>query len=118
MPSSPRQKVTVDTLAPAISVILPCLNEAQTVAASVRAAHLGVARTGLPGEVLVVDNGSTDDSAALAEAAGARVVREACPGYGAAVRRGFTEARGRFIVMADADDTYDLASLAALVTPL
>ena len=68
--------------------------------------------------MLVVDNGSTDDSAALAGAAGARVVREACPGYGAALRRGFTEARGRFIVMADADDTYDLASLAALVTPL
>ena len=118
MPSSLRQHVTDDPVDPAISVILPCLNEAVTVAASVRAALLGVARTGLPGEVLVVDNGSTDDSAALAEAAGARVVREARPGYGAALRRGFAEARGRLMVMADADDTYDLAELAALVAPL
>lgn len=107
-----------DPHGPVISVVLPCLNESVTVAASVQAAHLGVARTGLSGEVLVVDNGSTDDSAALAEAAGARVVHEPNPGYGATLRRGFAAARGRFIVMADADDTYDLAGLAALVAPL
>ena len=107
-----------DPHGPVISVVLPGLNESVTVAASVQAAHLGVARTGLSGEVLVVDNGSTDDSAALVEAAGASVVHEPNPGYGATRRRGFAAARGRFLVMADADDTYDLAGLAALVAPL
>ena len=104
-----------DANSPVISVVLPCLNEADTVTAAVQAAQLGVARTGQPGEVVVVDNGSTDSSPALAADAGARVVHEPRRGYGAALRRGFAAARGQFIVMADADGTYDLASLAALV---
>ena len=103
---------------PAISVVLPCLNEAAAISASVQAARLGIKRSRLPGEVVVVDNGSTDDSARLATAAGARVVHEPRPGYGSALLRGFSEARGRFVVMADADNTYDLAGLAALVEPL
>ncbi len=103
---------------PAISVVLPCLNEAEAVAASVRAARLGIERSKIPGEVIVADNGSTDDSASLAEAAGARVVFEPRPGYGSALLRGFAESRGRFIVMADADNTYDLAGLSDLVAKL
>lgn len=81
----------VDSADPAVSVVLPCLNGATTVAATVREARPGVANAGLSGEVLVVDNGSTDDSAPLAQAAGARVVREAPPAMarrcGAALRR-------------------------------
>ena len=73
---------------------------------------------GLSGEVVVVDNGSTDDSAAIALAAGARVVHERRRGYGAAYRRGFQEARGRFMVMGDADDTYDFSQIAAFLEPL
>ena len=70
------------------------------------------------GEVIVVDNGSTDRSRDEALAAGARVVDESQRGYGAAHRRGFAEARGAVIVMADADDTYDLSDLGPLVEPL
>lgn len=103
---------------PAISVVLPCLNEAEAVSDSVRAARLGIERSQLPGEVIVVDNGSIDDSARLASEAGARIVFEPRPGYGSALLRGFAEAQGGFIVMADADRTYDLAGLADLVAEL
>ena len=103
---------------PQISVMLPCLNEVATVGSCVRQALEGIQRSGLSGEVLVVDNGSTDGSAQAAEEAGARVVPEAHRGYGSAYLRGFVEARGQYIVMADADGTYDLANLAVLVDRL
>jgi len=102
----------------AISVVLPCLNEAEAVSDAVKSARLGIERSRLPGEVIVVDNGSTDDSARLARKAGARVVFEPRPGYGSALLRGFAEAQGGFIVMADADSTYDLAGLTDLVAKL
>jgi cellulose synthase/poly-beta-1,6-N-acetylglucosamine synthase-like glycosyltransferase len=84
----------------------------------VRKARDWLGRSGLRGEVIVVDNGSTDRSAQLAREAGARVVQEPQPGKGHAVRRGVQESRGRFLVLADADGTYDLSKLEQLVTPL
>ncbi len=101
-----------------VSVVLPCLNEAATVAACVSKARRWFRDAGLRGEVIVVDNGSTDRSREEAERAGATVVDERVEGYGAANRRGFAEARGEIIVMADADDTYDLLHLDQLIEPL
>jgi len=103
---------------PSVTVILPCLDEAAAVASSVAEARCGLETAGLAGEVLVVDNGSTDGSARLARDAGARVVREPEVGYGAALRRGITEATGEIIVMADADGTYPLARLGELIAPI
>jgi len=101
-----------------ISVVLPCLNEEQTVATCVLKARQWFEAARLRGEVIVVDNGSSDRSREMAREAGARVIDEPRRGYGAAHRRGFAEARGRIIVMADADDTYDLSDLGALIEPL
>jgi glycosyltransferase involved in cell wall biosynthesis len=101
-----------------VSVVLPCLNEAATIGASVAKALRGIERGGLAGEVLVADNGSTDGSDTIAEEAGARVVKAPVRGYGAALRTGFAAAKFDILVMADADDTYDLENLAAVVAPL
>ena len=101
-----------------VSVVLPCLNEEKTIATCVTKARNWFEAAGLRGEVLVIDNGSTDRSREEAAAAGARVVEETQRGYGAAHRRGFAESRGNVIVMADADDTYDLSDLTDLVSPL
>jgi glycosyltransferase involved in cell wall biosynthesis len=88
---------------PVASVVMPCLNEENTLAACVAAARRGIDAAGIAGEVIVVDNGSTDSSVAVAEAAGARVVQCDRRGYGNALRAGFAAARGRFILMGDAD---------------
>jgi hypothetical protein len=101
-----------------VSVVLPCLNEEATVAACVEKARRWFDHAGVRGEVIVVDNGSTDRSRDEALRAGARVIEEAQRGYGAAHMRGFAEARGQYIVMADADDTYDLLHLDPLIEPL
>jgi glycosyltransferase involved in cell wall biosynthesis len=103
---------------PLVSVVIPCLNEAENIEVCVAAA-LGALRDGaLDGEVLVVDNASEDDSAALAAAAGARVVSEPRRGYGSAYLAGFAAARGTYIVMADADLTYDFNEIPRFVTEL
>ncbi len=104
-----------DLREPFVSVILPCLDEAESISACVSEARRGLDRANLRGEVLVVDNGSVDGSADLAEAAGARVVVETRRGYGAALRRGIEEAVGDIGIMADADMTYDLENLGQLV---
>jgi glycosyltransferase involved in cell wall biosynthesis len=101
-----------------VSVILPCLNEAETVARCVTKAVDTMRRLGLRGEVVVVDNGSTDGSQALAQRCGARVVQEARRGYGSALMRGIEEARAPFIIMADADDSYDLTDLERFIEGL
>ncbi|MGD0949783.1 MAG: glycosyltransferase family 2 protein [Candidatus Binatia bacterium] len=101
-----------------VSVILPCLNEAETVGACVTKAVTTLRRLGLHGEVVVVDNGSTDGSPEIAEGCGARVVHEARRGYGSALMRGADEARAPFIIMADADDSYDLTDLERFIAPL
>lgn len=97
---------------------MPCLNEKDGVAECVQKALGWIERAGMRGEVIVVDNNSTDRSAEIAEAAGARVVAEREPGYGAAIRRGFREARGKYMVMGDCDGTYEFSQLDSLVAPL
>ncbi len=97
--------------APVVSVVMPCLNEEKTLPACIVAARRGIAAAGITGEVIVVDNGSTDRSVAVAEAQGARVVRCDRRGYGNALRAGFAAAHGRFILMGDADESYDFAEL-------
>ncbi|MBB4661516.1 glycosyltransferase family 2 protein [Conexibacter arvalis] len=90
-----------------VSVVIPCLNEAENIEQCIAAARAALERNGIPGEVVVADNASEDGSAELAEAAGARVVREPRRGYGSAYLAGFAAARGEYIVMGDADLTYD-----------
>ena len=102
----------------AVSVVIPCLNEESSIAAVIRAARDGMGRMGLAGEVIVVDNGSTDQSARIAGEHGARVIFETHKGYGSALRRGFAEARGRILVMGDADQTYDFSRMDLLVQPI
>jgi hypothetical protein len=103
---------------PQISVVLPCLDEERAVGAVVDEAFVGIARTGLAGEVIVVDNGSTDRSAQIAAAHGAVVVHENRRGYGSAYLAGLAAVRGDYIVLADADGTYDLTKLGEVVDPL
>src|SRR5271166_5539181 len=97
---------------------MPCLNEAETVATCVRKAMGFLADSGISGEVLVADNGSTDGSQALAEEAGARVVPISEKGYGNALMGGIVAARGKYIIMGDADDSYDFTNLMPFVDEL
>jgi glycosyltransferase involved in cell wall biosynthesis len=101
-----------------VSVVMPCLNEAEGVGVCVEKALRAIASMGVVGEVVVVDNGSTDGSPEIAARAGARVVHERRRGYGSAYLRGFAEARGRYLVMGDADDTYDFLAIPQFIAPL
>ena len=103
---------------PEISVVIPCLNEEEAVGAVVDQAWEGIHASGRPGEVIVVDNASTDRSADVAAEHGAIVVREERPGYGSAYLAGLAVARGEFIVMGDADETYPIRDLAPFVARL
>ena len=94
-----------------LTILMPCLNEAETLATCIRKAREFLAAHDVRGEVLVAENGSTDGSQAIAEAEGARVVRVAERGYGAALIGGIAAARGTFVAMADADDSYDFGTL-------
>lgn len=97
---------------------MPCLNEAETLARCIRKARGFLDRTGIAGEVLVADNGSTDGSQAIAEAEGARVVHVPVRGYGAALFAGSMDARGRYVIMGDSDDSYDFSRLDGFVEKL
>ena len=101
-----------------LTILMPCLDEAETIAICVNKAWGFLQRSRIDGEVLVADNGSSDGSADLARAAGARVVQIAHKGYGNALIGGIAAARGRFIIMADADDSYDFSRLDAFVEKL
>jgi glycosyltransferase involved in cell wall biosynthesis len=103
---------------PLVSVVIPCLNEAENIESCVTAALEAIVRMGVHGEVVVADNDSEDDSASLAEGAGARVVVEPRRGYGSAYLAGFAASRGRYIVMADADLTYDFDEIPRFVAAL
>jgi hypothetical protein len=101
-----------------LTILMPCLNEAETVATCVRKARSFLTRTGIEGEVLVADNGSSDGSPQLARDAGARVVEISKKGYGNALIGGIDAATGRYVIMADADDSYDFSQLDAFVDGL
>jgi glycosyltransferase involved in cell wall biosynthesis len=103
---------------PVVSVVMPCLNEADTVAACVTAARKAFADAGLHGEVIVADNGSADGSQELARAAGARIVDVPRRGYGSALMAGIEAASGRYVVMGDADESYDFAETPKFVAKL
>ena len=97
---------------------MPCLNEAETLALCIRRAKTGLERCGLAGEIIIADNGSTDGSVEIAQRHGARVVAVAEKGYGSALRGGIAAAQGRWIIMGDADDSYDFSEIGAFVEKL
>ncbi|HEY8012348.1 MAG TPA: glycosyltransferase family 2 protein [Dongiaceae bacterium] len=101
-----------------LTILMPCLDEAATLAVCVGKARGYLARSGVAGEVVIADNGSTDGSQAIAEAAGARVIPVAARGYGAALQGGIRAARGRYVIMGDADDSYDFGALDGFVAKL
>ena len=101
-----------------LSVVMPCLNEAATVGRCVERAVRAMRESGIDGEVVVADNGSTDASRELAERAGARVIPVVERGYGAALMGGIAAARGRYVVMGDADESYDFGEIPRFMTAL
>ena len=101
-----------------LTILMPCLNEAETIEVCIAKALGYLRRTGVAGVVLIADNGSDDGSQALAEAAGARIVAVPEKGYGAALIGGIAAARGRFVIMGDADDSYDFENLDGMVDHL
>jgi glycosyltransferase involved in cell wall biosynthesis len=108
---------TLDT-APELSVVMPCLNEAETIGTCIQKAQEFLHRYKVQGEIVVADNGSTDGSQAIATLMGARVVHVVAKGYGNALMGGITAARGRYIIMGDADDSYDFLDLSRFVDKL
>ena len=101
-----------------VSVVLPCLNEADTLATCIRKAKAALVRDGIAGEIIVADNGSIDGSRQIAIAEGARLVDVAERGYGSALIGGITASRGRYVIMGDADDSYDFDELGRFVAKL
>jgi glycosyltransferase involved in cell wall biosynthesis len=101
-----------------VSVVMPCLNEHETVGTCVMKALEALRRSGISGEVIVADNGSTDGSIEIARSLGARVVNVPAPGYGNALMGGIRAARGRYVVMGDADDSYDFGQVPTFVAEL
>ena len=110
------QELTGDL--PLVSVVIPCLNEANTLGRCIDAATSALVAAGIAGEVVVVDNGSTDGSREIASARGARVIVEATRGYGSTLRRGCEEARGTYILMGDADESYDFSQAGPFIQGL
>jgi glycosyltransferase involved in cell wall biosynthesis len=103
---------------PEVTIVMPCLNEADTLAECIRKAKLGLENADIDGEILVADNGSTDGSQEIARGAGARVIEVPAAGYGNALMSGITAARGKYVVMGDADDSYDFGEIEKFVLKL
>jgi glycosyltransferase involved in cell wall biosynthesis len=112
-----RREVSLDS-AVEVSVVMPCLNEGETLAACIQEAQLAIEKGGLTAEIIVADNGSTDGSQVVARELGARVVPVARKGYGSALIGGIDAANGRLVVMGDADDSYDFGAIGPLVDKL
>jgi glycosyltransferase involved in cell wall biosynthesis len=98
-----------------LSIVMPCLNEAETLARCIEKAKFGIQKSGVRGEIIVADNGSTDGSQAIAEKSGARLVPVKEKGYGNALRGGIQAASGKWIIMGDADDSYDFSEITGFV---
>jgi glycosyltransferase involved in cell wall biosynthesis len=109
---------TIDPPPVDVSVVMPCLNEADTLETCIRKAQQAMREHGIAGEVIVADNGSSDGSQAIALRAGARVVDVPLRGYGNALMGGIAAARGRFVIMGDADDSYDFLEIPRIVAKL
>lgn len=103
---------------PELSVVMPCLNEAETLEVCIAKASRALSELNLSGEIIVADNGSTDGSQGIASRMGARLVSAQAKGYGSALMAGISAARGRFIIMGDADDSYDFSELRPFVEKL
>ena len=97
---------------------MPCLNEAETIGKCIQKAQAAIEAAKIVGEIVVGDNGSTDGSVEIAERLGARVVRVAARGYGSALMGGISAAAGKYIVMADADDSYEFGHIPRFLEPL
>jgi len=109
---------TEDLTAVEVSVVMPCLNEADTLATCIRKARRALSENNITGEVVVADNGSTDGSQAIAVCEGARLVSVEARGYGNALMGGIAVARGRYVIMGDADDSYDFLEIPRFVAKL
>src|SRR5438046_2284148 len=101
-----------------VSIVMPCLNEADTVASCIDKAQRALSRAGISGEVILADNGSTDGSREIARRQGARVVEVSARGYGNALMGGIAAAHGRFVIMGDADESYDFSEVPKFVEKL
>jgi glycosyltransferase involved in cell wall biosynthesis len=101
-----------------ISIVMPCLNEADTIAICIEKAFRGLKNSGVEGEVVIADNGSTDGSIEIAQRLGARVVPVAAKGYGNALMGGIAAAKGQFVIMGDADDSYDFLEVPKFIEKL
>jgi hypothetical protein len=103
---------------PELSIVMPCLNENRTLAACIKKAQLFLKEYDVSGEVIIADNGSTDDSVEIAEKMNARVVRVSTRGYGAALAAGIEAAKGKYVIMGDSDESYDFSALSPFVEKL
>ena len=112
------QLISARKVFPKLSIVMPCLNETETLAGCIGKAHNALAELAIPGEVVIADNGSTDGSQEIARGAGARVIEVSERGYGCALRGGIAAARGQWIIIGDADDSYDFGSIAPFVQKL
>lgn len=103
---------------PEVSVVMPCLNEAETLETCIKKAQRSLREHHISGEIIIADNGSTDGSQAIATRLGARVIRVEAKGYGSALQGGIAAARGKYVIMGDADDSYDFTNLKPFVEKL
>ena len=115
---NPEPTAIADRSAPEVSIVIPCLNEAETIEGVVREVQAAVEKNGLSAEVIVADNGSSDGSQQIAARLGAKVISVVERGYGSALRGGIFAARGRYIIMGDADGSYDFSSIGTFVDKL